>query len=180
MLEFPNLSRLRDPYQTMALSSPQPTSGVLQRKQDDSQREPWSCARVAIIVLYSAVTVLELLRGVIHAFFYDTGINDISGLATGDPLCDNRLSALMIAYGGANLESFAVHAFALYTYATGGRQAKNLLRATSAASALWEVVTRIVSAGGGIDVGDAELPGRQAMLARSIVSALVFLLTFFF
>ena len=47
----------------------------------------------------------------------DVGIQDISGLGTGDALCDARLSALMIAYGGANLESVIVRSYILYTYA---------------------------------------------------------------
>jgi hypothetical protein len=134
-------------------------------------------ARVAIIVLYSAVTMLELVRGTIHTFLYESGINDISGLSTGDVLCDNRLSALMIGYGGANLESFIIHSYTLYGYARHGR-GKNIVRVTSIASVLWEPITRIVSSSGNIDVGGAELPGRYAMLVRAIVSLVTLLLTF--
>jgi hypothetical protein len=136
-----------------------------------------SSARAVIIALYFSVTLLDLVRGVIHTFLYEIGINDISGLSTGDPLCDDRLSSLMIAYGGANIESFLVRSYVLYDYA-GYDRGVDYVRASSIAAAVWEPITRIVSSIGGIDVGDAELPGRYAMLVRSIVSLVTLILTY--
>ena len=131
-----------------------------------------------ILVLYSCLTIFELVRGIIHAFLYRYGINVISGLATGDDLCDNRLSALMIGYGGANLESFIMHAFVLYTYATSDKSdfKLGLIITSSSASALWAPVTMIASTAGNIDVGDAQVPGKDAMLVRSIVSLIISIL----
>ena len=136
-----------------------------------------SAARLAVVLLYAAVTLLDLARGITHTFLYETGIDDISGLATGDALCDDRLSSLMIAYGGANLESFLVRSYILYDY---GRydHGRDYVRASSLASALWVPATWIASAAGDIDVGDAELPGIYAMLIRSVVSLGTLLLTF--
>jgi hypothetical protein len=129
-------------------------------------------------LLYSAVTILDLIRGVIHTFLYESGINDISGLATGDALCDDRLSSLMIAYGGANLESFLVRSYILYDYARRDR-GRDCVRVSSIAAALWFPATWVASSTGDIDVGNAELPGRYAMLIRSVVSLGTFLLTFY-
>lgn len=137
-----------------------------------------SFARAAVILLYSAVTILDLIRGVIHTFLYESGINDISGLATGDALCDDRLSSLMIAYGGANLESFLVRSYILYDYARHDR-GRDYVRVSSIAAALWFPATWLASSTGDIDVGNAELPGRYAMLIRSVVSLGTFLLTFY-
>ena len=135
-----------------------------------------SYARIAVIVLYSSVTILDLIRGIIHTFLFETGLEDISGLATGDRLCDSRLAALMIAYGGANLESFLVRSSILFNYARRDH-GRDLVRVSSIASAFW-AITLIVSSIGNIDVGDAEVPGRYAMLIRSVVSLGTFLLTF--
>lgn len=131
----------------------------------------------AVIASYAAVTVLELTRGTIHTFFYETGLDDISGLATGDSLCDGRLAILMLAYGGANLESFLLRAYVLYIYARYGR-GRDLVRVTSIASALWHPVTNIASSLGYTEVGDAAVPGRYAMLARSVVSLGTLFLTY--
>ena len=136
-----------------------------------------SAARAAVLLLYAAVTLLDLVRGIIHTFLYETGIDDISGLATGDGLCDSRLSTLMIAYGGANLESFLTRSYVLYDYARHDH-GPDYVRVTSIASTLWGPVTWIASSVGDIDVGDAELPGRYAMLVRSAVSLAALLLTF--
>lgn len=136
-----------------------------------------SATRIAILVLYSSVTVLDLVRGVIHTFLYDTGLEDISGLATGDALVDGRLSALMIAYGGANLESFIVRSSILYMYARYDL-ALDLVRVSSVACVLWTPVTEIVSSVGDVDVGDAEVPGRYAMLIRALLSLGALLFTF--
>lgn len=135
-----------------------------------------SLARTFVILLYSAITVLDLVRGIIHAFLYEIGLNDISGLSTGDALTDGRLAALMIAYGGANLESFVVRSYVLYKYVRYN-DGRDLIRVTSVACVVWDV-TRIVSSIGNIDVGDAELPGKHAMLIRSILSLVTLLLTF--
>ena len=132
------------------------------------------CARTLILVLYSLVTILDLARGIIHTFLYETGIQDISGLGTGDALCDARLSALMIAYGGANLESVFVRSYILYRYARYG-SGRGAVRASGIAAASWVVVAWISSAD--VDVGDADVPGRYAMLARAIVSLVTALLT---
>lgn len=135
-----------------------------------------SYARIAVIVLYSSVTILDLIRGIIHTFLYEPGLEDISGLATGDRLCDSRLAALMIAYGGANLESFLVRSYILFNYARCDH-GRDLVRVSSIASASWAPITAIVSSIGDIDVGDAEVPGRYAMLIRSLLSLGAFLLT---
>lgn len=135
-----------------------------------------SLARTFVILLYSAITVLDLVRGIIHAFLYEIGLNDISGLSTGDALTDGRLAALMIAYGGANLESFVVRSYVVYKYVRYN-DGRDLIRVTSVACVVWDV-TRIVSSIGNIDVGDAELPGKHAMLVRSILSFATLLLTF--
>ena len=132
---------------------------------------------VAIIVLYASVTILDLVRGVIHTFFYKNGLNNISGLATKDALCDGRLAVLMIAYGGANLESFLVRSYILYNYA-GYNHGLDYVRASSLVSGLWYPVTFLVSCS--IEVGDAELPGRWVMLVRMIVSLVTLLLTFLY
>jgi hypothetical protein len=107
---------------------------------------------------------------------YEPGLEDISGLATGDRLCDSRLAALMIAYGGANLESFLVRSYILFNYARCDH-GRDLVRVSSIASASWAPITAIVSSIGNIDVGDAEVPGRYAMLIRSLLSLGAFLLT---
>lgn len=134
--------------------------------------------KVAIIILYSSVTILDFIRGIIHTFLYENGINDISGLSTGDVLCDNRLSAIMIGYGGSNFETFIIRVYILYIYTRYSR-GRDLVRITSMASALFAPVTGIVSFIGNIDVGDAEVPGEHAMLIRrSVVSLGTFLLTF--
>lgn len=135
------------------------------------------CARVAVIALYASVTILDFVRGVIHTFLYETGLEDVSGLATGDALCDDRLSAIMIGYGGANLESFVVRSYILYVFARYDH-GRDLVRVSSIASAMWYPVTGIVSSVGNIDVGDAEVPGRYAMLVRAVASFGTFLLTF--
>ena len=137
-----------------------------------------SARRNAILALYASVTLLDLVRAVIHTIFYKSGLDNISGLSTGDELCDNRLAAIMIAYGGANLESFLLRAFVLYAYARDNSRGRDLVRASSVASALWFPVTRIVSSVGKIDVGDADVPGKYAMLVRSIVSVSTLLLTY--
>lgn len=136
-----------------------------------------SVTRGAIVALYSSITILDFVRGIIHTFLYENGLEDISGLATGDALCDSRLSAIMIGYGGANLESFLVRSYIIYIFARYNR-ASDFVRVSSIAAALWSPVTAIVSSVGDIDVGDAEVPGRHAMLIRSVVSISTFLLTF--
>lgn len=137
-----------------------------------------SFIRTAVMLLYLTVTILDSIRGVIHTFLYEIGINDISGLATGDALCDNRLSSLMIAYGGANLESFLVRSYILYEYARYDRGC-DYMCVSSIAAALWFPATWVTSYTGGIDVGDADLPGRYAMLTRSVISFIIFLLIFY-
>jgi hypothetical protein len=129
--------------------------------------------------LYSSVTILDVIRGIVHTFLYEAGLEDISGLATGDPLCDGRLAALMIGYGGANLESFLLRSYILYDFSRYDR-GLDLVRVSSLASALWSPVTGIVSFVGDVDVGDAEVPGRYAMLVRSLVSFGTLLLTFLY
>ena len=137
-----------------------------------------TCAvKPAIVVLYASVTILDLLRGAIHTFLYDIGLDDISGLSTGDAVCDGRLAALMVAYGGANLESFLVRAYVLYKYARYD-SGRDLVRITSIASATWAATAAIGTAIGDVDVGDAEVPGRYAMLVRAVVSLGTVLLTF--
>lgn len=133
--------------------------------------------KVVIILLYSSVTILDFIRGIIHTFLYENGINDISGLATGDVLCDNRLSAIMIGYGGSNFETFIIRVYILYIYTRYSR-GRDLVRITSIASAFFAPVTGVVSFIGNVDVGDAEVPGKHAMLIRSVVSLGTFLLTF--
>tara|TARA_B100001059_G_C17685565_1_gene502142 strand:- start:248 stop:748 length:501 start_codon:yes stop_codon:yes gene_type:complete len=132
----------------------------------------------AIIVLYLSVTILDLVRGVVHSFLYDAGLNSISGLATGDALCDSRLSVLMIGYGGANLEHFLVRCYILFIYAMHNR-GLCFVSVSSLASALWLLATCIGASMGDIDIGDADVPGKTAMLVRTIVSAITFVLTLF-
>ncbi len=174
------------PLIPITLGEPNPPSlppvAVQKTPPPEGATDPMNCTRksstrAVVIALYFLVTLQDLVRGVIHTFLYDIGINDISGLSTGDPLCDNRLSALMIAYGGANIESFLVRCYVLYDYA-GYDRGIDYVRASSIAAVLWEPITRIVSFIGGIDVGGAELPGRYAMLARSIVSLVTLILTY--
>lgn len=136
-----------------------------------------SCARVSIILLYLSVTILDLVRGIIHTFLYENGLNDISGLATGDVLCDGRLSAIMIGYGGANLESFLLRSYIFYCY-TRYNNGRDLIRVSSVASALSTPITEIVSFTGNFNVGDAEVPGRYAMIIRSVASIVTVFLTF--
>ena len=113
----------------------------------------------------------------IHTFLYERGLNDISGLATDDRLCDSRLSAIMIGYGGANLESFVVRSYILYSYARYHRGV-DVVRASSLAVALFAPVTGLVSlADADLDVGDADVPGRYAMMVRSAVAFVTFLLS---
>lgn len=135
------------------------------------------CSRLLIVMLYASVTILDLIRGIIHTFLYEAGLNDVSGLSTGNSLCDNRLSAIMIGYGGANLESFLIRSYILYVYVRydSGRE---FLRVTSMASVLCAPVTEIVASVGNIDVGGAEVPGRYAMVIRSVASLGTLLLTF--
>ena len=84
----------------------------------------------------------------------------------------------MIAYGGANLESFLVRSYILYDYGRYDR-GRDYVRVSSVAAALWFPATWVASFTGDIDVGDAELPGRYAMLIRSVVSLGIFPLTFY-
>ena len=151
--------------------------GASASQDADSQSTRKHYARLGIKALYASVTVLEFVRGFIHTFLYKNGLNDVSGLATGDPLCDGRLSALMVGYGGANLESFLVHSYILYSYVRY-RNGVGFLRMSALAALMWEPVVRIVSSVGSIDVGDAEVPGRYAMLVRAIVSLVTLALTF--
>ena len=157
-------------------ASPEPPAPWGRTKQDEESTAGYY-ARVAIIVLYSMVTVFELVRGTIHTFFYEAGLHEISGLATGDALCDNRLGVLMVGYGGANLESFLIRAFVLYLYVRHDG-CEDLVRVTSIASILWYPITAVVAAIGELDPGGAELPGWYAMLARSVVSLVIFSLTY--
>jgi hypothetical protein len=131
---------------------------------------------LTVIALHVSVTLLDLLRGIVHTFFYNFGLDQISGLATGDVLCDDRLSVLMIGYGGSNLESFLLRSYALYVYATC-RRGTGLMRVTCLAPVLW-LVTIPVAALSGIDVGDAEVPGRVMMCVRAAVSFLEFVLLY--
>lgn len=147
----------------------------LSPKNSPRQSSLKPCLRTVILVLYTCITILEAIRGVIHTFLYTYGLNDVSGLATGDSLCDNRLSALMIGYGGANLESLLLHAVILVAYLnqTSGLE---FVVASCVGSALWTPITRLVSSAGNIDVGDAQVPGKDAMLVRSIVSLCILIL----
>lgn len=129
-----------------------------------------------IIALYLVCTALELIRAIMHTFLYKSALNDISGLATGDALCDNRLSAIMIAYGGANLESFLVRTYILAKYAFC-ECGLDLVCFSSLVAALWYPVVMSVSSMGKIDVGDADIPGKDIMLARSVLSLCTGLLT---
>lgn len=147
---------------------------------DDSTINRWTCksyTRILVIILYFSITILDLVRGIIHTFLYETGLEDISGLKTGNSITDGRLAALMIAYGGSNIESFLVRSYILYTYAFC-KSGCEFVRVSSVASALFFPLTAVVSSFGNIDVGDAELPGRYAMLIRSILSFVTLLLTY--
>ena len=92
-------------------------------------------------------------------------------------LSHGRLAALMIGYGGANLESFLVRSSIVYVYARYDR-GRGAVRISSFAAALWSPVTAAVSFAGSVDVGGAEVPGRYAMLVRSVASLLALLLTY--
>ena len=131
---------------------------------------------LAIVVSYAAVTVFDLIRGIIHTFLYENGLKDISGLATEDPLCNSRLSVLMIGYGGANLESFLVRAYILYIYA-GYNSGLDIVRVSCLAPPLWSLVTSIGVSMGTIDIGDASVPGKTMMHIRTVVSMVTFVLT---
>lgn len=149
----------------------------MSRQDRFSNQTSAQCLRIAIIVLYFSLTVIELVRGFIHTFLYEYGIHDVSGLATGNSLCDNRLYALMIAYGATNLESFIMHCAVLYIYARYDNGYFFLI-ASCVASTLFYPTTMIVSSVGKIDVGDAQLPGKDVMLIRSIVSLCILILMF--
>ena len=131
--------------------------------------------RISILVLYSLLVVHELVRGFIHTFLYEEGLNDVSGLATGDTLCDHRLSVLMISYGGNNLETFIIRCAILYYYAKYDKGYLFIIW-SCVGSMLFTPTTMIVSSIGNIDVGDAQLPGKDGMLARSIVSGVIIIL----
>ena len=133
--------------------------------------------RLAIIVTYASVTILDLVRGIIHTFLFQVGLDDISGLGTGDELCDGRLAALMVAYGGANIESLVVRSYIRYEYSRSGSR-RDFVKISSIAAALWAPITAIVSYAGNIDVGDADVPGRYAMVIRSILSFVTLLLAY--
>ena len=132
--------------------------------------------RIIILVLYSLLTVHELVRGFIHTFLYEYGMHDVSGMGTGDSFCDNRLYVLMISYGGNNLETFIIRCAILYQYWKYDNGYRFII-ASCVASMLFYPTTMIVSSVGNIDVGDAQLPGKDAMLARSIVSLCILILT---
>ena len=131
--------------------------------------------RISIPVLYSLLVVHELVRGFIHTFLYEEGLNDVSGLGTGDILCDHRLSVLMISYGGNNLETFIIRCAILYYYAKYDKGYLFIIW-SCVGSMLFTPTTMIVSSVGNIDVGDAQLPGKEVMLARSIVSGVIIIL----
>jgi len=131
--------------------------------------------RISILVLYSLLVVHELVRGFIHTFLYEEGLNDVSGLGTGDVLCDDRLSVLMISYGGNNLETFITRCAILYYYAKYDKGYLFIIW-SCVGSMLFIPTTMIVSSVGNIDVGDAQLPGKEVMLARSIVSGVIIIL----
>lgn len=131
--------------------------------------------RISILVLYSLLVVHELVRGFIHTFLYEEGLNDVSGLGTGDVLCDHRLSVLMISYGGNNLETFIIRCAILYYYAKYDKGYLFIIW-SCVGSMLFTPTTMIVSSVGNIDVGDARLPGKEVMLARSIVSGVIIIL----
>ena len=139
------------------------------------KRAPEQIIRISILVLYSLVTIHELVRGFIHTFLYEQGLNDVSGLATGDILCDDRLSVLMISYGGNNLETFIIRCAILYYYAKYDKGYLFIIW-SCVGSMLFVPITMIVSSVGNIDVGDAQLPGKEGMLARSIVSGVIIIL----
>jgi len=138
----------------------------------DVEYDKWT-----VVVLYFCVTLLDLIRAVIHTFFYRAGLETISGLATKQPVCDNRLATLIVAYGGANFESFIVRFYVLYMYARHDN-GRSLVRVTSIAAAVWTPLTMLVTLVGNIDPGDADLPGRYAMLARCVVSLIIVGLTY--
>lgn len=127
-------------------------------------------------MLYSLLTVHELVRGFIHTFLYEEGLHDVSGLGTGDILCDHRLSLLMISYGGNNLETFIIRCAILYYYAKYDYGGYLFIIWSCVGSMLFTPTTMIVSSVGNIDVGDAQLPGKDGMLARSIVSGVIIIL----
>tara|TARA_B100000925_G_C21976154_1_gene460219 strand:- start:573 stop:1073 length:501 start_codon:yes stop_codon:yes gene_type:complete len=131
--------------------------------------------RITILVLYSLLTVHELVRGIIHTFLYEEGLHDVSGLGTGDILCDHRLSVLMISYGGNNLETFIIRCAILYYYAKYDIGYLIIIW-SCVGSMLFHPTTMIVADVGNIDVGDAQLPGKEAMLIRSIVSGVIIIL----
>ena len=81
----------------------------------------------------------------------------------------------MIAYGGRT--SNLSHVYILYDYALHDRR-RDHVRVSSIAAALWFPATWVASSTGGIDAGDAELPGRYAMLIRSVTLG-TFLLTLY-
>ena len=130
--------------------------------------------RISILVLYLLLVVHELVRGFIHTFLYEEGLNDVSGLGTGDILCDDRLSVLMISYGGNNLETFIIRCAILYYYAKYDKGYLFIIW-SCVGSMLFTPTTMIVSSVGNIDVG-AQLPGKDGMLARSIVSGVIIIL----
>lgn len=131
--------------------------------------------RITIIVLYSLLTIHEFVRGFIHTFLYEEGLHDVSGLGTGDILCDHRLSVLMISYGVNNLETFIIRCAILYYY-TKYDNGYLFIIWSCVGSMLFQPTTTIVSSVGNIDVGDAQLPGKEAMLVRSIVSGVIVIL----
>jgi hypothetical protein len=131
--------------------------------------------RIIILVLYSLLTIHEFVRGFIHTFLYEEGLHDVSGLGTKDILCDNRLSLLMISYGGNNLETFIIRCAILYYY-TKYDNGYLFIIWSCVGPMLFQPTTVIVSSVGNIDVGDAQLPGKEAMLIRSIVSGVIIIL----
>lgn len=146
------------------------------RKNRFPQQTTWKeIIRISILVLYSLLVVHELVRGYIHTFLYEQGLNDVSGLATGDVLCDHRLSVLMISYGGNNLETFIIRCAILYYYAMYDKGYLFIIW-SCVGSMLFVPTTMIVSSVGNIDVGDAQLPGKDVMIARSIVSGVIIIL----
>lgn len=151
-------------------------TGCQRRQAATCECTQCDCVQVTIIFLHACVTLFDLLRGIVHTFFYEYGLDQISGLATGDLLCDSRLSILMIGYGGANLESFLLRLYALYVYVTCNR-AICLMRVTCLAPVLW-LVAPLVVALGEIDVGDADVPGTIMMYVRAAVSLFTFVMLY--
>ena len=148
---------------------------MIRKKRFVQQTTCKEIIRISILVLYSLLVVHELVRGYIHTFLYEQGLNNVSGLATGDNLCDHRLSVLMISYGGNNLETFIIRCAILYYYAKYDKGYLFIIW-SCVGSMLFVPITMIVSSGGNIDVGDAQLPGKDVMLARSIVSGVIIIL----